>query len=95
MSAHVVQRYAAPLAEAAIDVVYLGIGQNGHLAFNVLPVADLSDPVAVKVVELDDDCRRQQVEDGCFPAALRTDARLHLDRSSAPGSRVTAMSDGT
>lgn len=64
---HEVRRYAAVLAEAPIDVVCLGIGQNGHLAFNDPPVADLSDPVGVKVVELDDDCRRQQVEDGCFP----------------------------
>lgn len=59
-------RYAALLAEAPIDVVCLGIGVNGHLAFNDPPVADLADPEAVKVVELDPVCRQQQVDDGCF-----------------------------
>ena len=61
-----VAAYAKLLAEAPIDVVCLGIGQNGHLAFNDPPVADLDDPAEVKVVELDDTCRRQQVEDGAF-----------------------------
>jgi glucosamine-6-phosphate deaminase len=60
--------YAAFLDEATIDVVCLGIGVNGHLAFNDPPVADLSDPVDVKIVELDEVCRRQQVDDGCFPS---------------------------
>jgi glucosamine-6-phosphate deaminase len=61
-----VERYSALLAEAPVDVVCLGIGQNGHLAFNDPPVADLADPVPVKVVELDEACRRQQVDDECF-----------------------------
>lgn len=61
------RRYAALLAEAPIDVVCLGIGENGHLAFNDPPVADFADPVLVKVVELDEVCRQQQVNDGCFP----------------------------
>ncbi|MGK9230912.1 6-phosphogluconolactonase [Inquilinus limosus] len=59
--------YARALAEAPIDIVCLGIGVNGHLAFNDPPVADLADPLDVKVVELDAVCRRQQVDDGCFP----------------------------
>lgn len=59
--------YARALAQAPIDIVCLGIGVNGHLAFNDPPVADLSDPLDVKVVELDAVCRRQQVDDGCFP----------------------------
>ena len=58
--------YARLLAEAPIDIVCLGIGVNGHLAFND-PPADLHDPAAVKVVHLDDVCRQQQVDDGCFP----------------------------
>jgi glucosamine-6-phosphate deaminase len=62
-----VQRYAALLDRAPIDIVCLGIGVNGHLAFNDPPVADFADPNDVKVVELDDICRRQQVDDGCFP----------------------------
>ena len=61
-------RYAALLAEAPIDIVCLGIGENGHIAFNDPPVADFADPRAVKVVELDAACRQQQVNDGCFPA---------------------------
>jgi glucosamine-6-phosphate deaminase len=59
------REYARKLAEAPIDLVLLGVGANGHLAFND-PPADLSDPLAVKVVELDDVCRQQQVDDECF-----------------------------
>ncbi|MGD7788679.1 6-phosphogluconolactonase [Propionibacteriaceae bacterium Y1700] len=58
--------YAAKLTEAPIDLVLMGVGQNGHIAFNDPPVADFDDPVAVKVVELDDVCRQQQVDDDCF-----------------------------
>lgn len=61
-------RYARLLAEAPIDVVCLGIGENGHIAFNDPPVADFADPLAVKPVELEEHCRRQQVNDGCFPS---------------------------
>ena len=60
-------RYAALMGEAPIDLVCMGIGENGHIAFNDPPVADFGDPAAVKVVELDEACRRQQVNDGCFP----------------------------
>jgi glucosamine-6-phosphate deaminase len=60
------ERYARMLAEAPIDVVCAGIGENGHLAFND-PPADFDDPKSVKVVELDQACRQQQVNDGCFP----------------------------
>jgi glucosamine-6-phosphate deaminase len=58
--------YAALLDAAPIDVVCLGIGVNGHIAFNDPPVADFNDPDDVKIVELDAVCRRQQVDDGCF-----------------------------
>jgi len=61
-------RYAALLAEAPIDVVCMGVGENGHIAFNDPCNADFADPLAVKEVELDRDCRLQQVHDGCFPA---------------------------
>lgn len=60
------RRYAALLGEAPLDLVCLGIGENGHLAFNDPPVADFADPERVKDVELDEACRRQQVNDGCF-----------------------------
>lgn len=58
--------YAELLQRAPIDLVCLGIGENGHLAFNDPPVADFADPAAVKSVELDEACRQQQVNDGCF-----------------------------
>ncbi len=60
-------RYAELLAEAPIDLVCLGIGENGHIAFNDPPVADFADSLKVKVVKLDEVCRQQQVNDGCFP----------------------------
>lgn len=60
-------RYEAILADGPVDVACLGIGENGHVAFNDPPVADFNDPNLVKLVELDDACRRQQVNDGCFP----------------------------
>jgi glucosamine-6-phosphate deaminase len=62
-----VARYAALMSEAPIDFVCLGIGVNGHIAFNDPPVADFDDPADVKIVELDDICRQQQVDDDCFP----------------------------
>ncbi|GIP33657.1 glucosamine-6-phosphate deaminase [Paenibacillus sp. J2TS4] len=62
------KRYVELLSEAPIDIVCLGIGENGHIAFNDPPVADFEDPMLMKPVELDDACRQQQVNDGCFPA---------------------------
>lgn len=64
--AAICEEYSQKLNAAPIDVVCLGIGENGHLAFNDPPVADFNDPLSVKVVELDDACRQQQVNDGCF-----------------------------
>lgn len=61
-------RYAALLDEAPIDIVCMGIGENGHIAFNDPHVAIIRDPAAVKLVELDEVCRMQQVHDGCFAA---------------------------
>jgi len=60
-------RYAALLSEKPIDLICLGIGENGHLAFNDPPVADFEDEQFAKRVELDATCRQQQVNDGCFP----------------------------
>ena len=59
-------RYAALLREHPTDIVVLGIGENGHIAFNDPGVADFNDPCDLKLVELDDMCRNQQVNDGCF-----------------------------
>ena len=51
-----------------IDIVFMGIGENGHIAFNDPHVADFNDPEPIKKVELDLTCRKQQVNDGCFAA---------------------------
>ncbi|HEY0209749.1 glucosamine-6-phosphate deaminase [Acerihabitans sp.] len=59
--------YAALVGRAPVDMVCLGVGENGHLAFNDPPVADFHDTEIMKVVALDPVCRRQQVNDGCFP----------------------------
>ena len=59
--------YATLLKKCPPDVVLMGIGENGHIAFNDPPVADFADPYLVKKVELDMICRMQQVHDGCFP----------------------------
>ncbi len=61
-------RYASVLSDQPLDLCCLGIGENGHLAFNDPPVADFDDPADLKVVELDPDCRAQQVHEGHFPA---------------------------
>jgi glucosamine-6-phosphate deaminase len=62
------KRYSDLLRAGPIDIVCLGIGENGHIAFNDPPVANFDDPEWIKVVELDDACRQQQVNDGCFPS---------------------------
>lgn len=63
-----IKRYAALLREEPCDIVVLGIGENGHIAFNDPHVALFDDPEAVKIVSLDETCRMQQVHDGCFAA---------------------------
>ncbi|MCX6221545.1 MAG: glucosamine-6-phosphate deaminase [Bacteroidia bacterium] len=59
-------RYGQLLSTNPVDIVCMGIGENGHLAFNDPHVADFKDKAQVKVVELDALCRQQQVNDGCF-----------------------------
>ena len=60
--------YVALLRQFPPDLILLGVGENGHLAFNDPPVADFDDPARMKIVELDDISRNQQVNDGCFAA---------------------------
>lgn len=60
------ERYASLLRQMPTDIVFLGIGENGHLAFNDPHVAFFDDPLTVKVVDLDPVCIQQQVNDGCF-----------------------------
>lgn len=59
-------RYEMLLKEQMMDFVAMGIGENGHIAFNDPPVADFNDERLVKLVVLDEMCRQQQVNDGCF-----------------------------
>ena len=61
-----IARYESLLCEHPVDVCMLGVGENGHIAFNDPWVADFNDPALVKVVPLDEKCRNQQVHDGCF-----------------------------
>ena len=60
------ERYSKLLNENLTDIVIMGIGENGHIAFNDPPVADFKDKKTVKAVKLDEICRQQQVNDGCF-----------------------------
>ena len=60
------RRYAELLEQNPPDFAVLGIGENGHLAFIDPPFCDFNDPEAVKVVQLDEVCRNQQVNDGAF-----------------------------
>ena len=75
-------RYAALLAKHPLDVCFMGVGENGHLAFNDPAMADFADPFAVKQVELDEVCRNQQVRDGCF--ATLADVPLHALTATIP-----------
>jgi glucosamine-6-phosphate deaminase len=73
------RRYEALLRTKPIDLCTLGIGENGHIAFNDPHVADFNDPRGVKKVDLDERCRRQQAGEGHFP-----------DFESVPPTAVTA-----
>jgi glucosamine-6-phosphate deaminase len=60
-------RYTRLLQAQAVDLCCLGIGENGHMAFNDPPVADFRDTHTMKLVQLDLPCRQQQVGEGYFP----------------------------
>ena len=60
------RRYARILERHPVDIVCMGVGENGHIAFNDPPVADFRDPELVKIVVLERACREQQVHDRCF-----------------------------
>jgi glucosamine-6-phosphate deaminase len=62
-----IKRYGNLLIDNPVDVACIGIGENGHIAFNDPGVADFNDTGYLKVVELDDACRKQQVGEGWFP----------------------------
>lgn len=63
-----IKRYTALLSEGPIDVAFVGIGENGHIAFNDPLVADFNDPHMLKRVRLDETSRQQQVNEGHFPS---------------------------
>jgi glucosamine-6-phosphate deaminase len=91
-----VEGYSALLAELPVDLVCLGIGVNGHLAFNDPPQADLEDPLPLRVVALSAASRAQQVDDGCFgrldevPTHALT---ITIPRLMAAGHLVCAVPD--
>ncbi|WP_017317474.1 glucosamine-6-phosphate deaminase [Mastigocladopsis repens] len=60
-------RYTKLLQAQPIDLCCLGVGENGHLAFNDPAVADFNDPLTLKLVKLDTVNRQQQVNTGSFP----------------------------
>jgi glucosamine-6-phosphate deaminase len=61
------RRYEQLLRAAPTALCTLGIGENGHIAFNDPHVADFEDPLGIKRVVLDERCRRQQANEGHFP----------------------------
>jgi glucosamine-6-phosphate deaminase len=94
--------YAQNLEQAKPQVCMLGIGENGHLAFNDPGVADFKDPLAIKVVPLDDTCRLQQTAEGWFGSpeqvpeyavSLTVSTILKVPRLivSVPGKRKAAI----
>jgi glucosamine-6-phosphate deaminase len=64
-SADVIRDTSKALAESPIDVAFVGIGENGHLAFND-PPADFDTEEPYLIVKLDEACRQQQVGEGWF-----------------------------
>ena len=78
-----IARYSAMLEEAPIDCAFVGFGENGHIAFNDPPSADFDDPVSMKVVVLDEACRRQQAGEGHFK-----------DAASVPRTAITITCPG-
>lgn len=102
-------RYAALLKQMPADMVFLGIGENGHLAFNDPHMAFFDDPLAVKIVDLAPECREQQINDGCFEALDQVPTQaititipelLHVDKlyaivpSKAKANAIKGACDG-
>jgi glucosamine-6-phosphate deaminase len=96
------EEYAAALRANPPLLCLLGIGENGHLAFNDPAEADFADPLDVKLVNLDRECRQQQVNEGWFPTfddvparaiTLTIPAILRIPELilSVPGSRKAAV----
>lgn len=89
----IIRRYEKILAESPVDLVCMGIGENGHIAFND-PPADFHDPQPVKIVDLDIVCRQQQVNDGCFPnldAVPKQAVSLTIPTLTAAGTLICSV----
>lgn len=61
----VIKEVSAEIRKAPIDIAFVGVGENGHLAFND-PPADFDTDEAYIVVNLDETCRKQQLGEGWF-----------------------------
>lgn len=88
-------RLGGLLAAAPVDVLLLGIGENGHLAFND-PPSDMATTAPYHVVELDDGCRRQQFGEGWFPsldAVPRQAISMSMHRILAADALVASVPD--
>jgi glucosamine-6-phosphate deaminase len=72
--AQVCRQMGDRIAEAPVDVAFVGIGENGHLAFND-PPADFSTESPYLLVDLDEACRRQQVGEGWFTSIAEVPTR--------------------
>jgi len=70
----IVRKVAAELKAAPIDIAFVGIGENGHLAFND-PPADFQTEEPYIIVDLDEPCRRQQVGEGWFASLSEVPTR--------------------
>lgn len=70
----VCERVGRELQAAPVDVTFMGIGENGHIAFND-PPADFETERPYIVVELDEVCRRQQVGEGWFASLAEVPTR--------------------
>jgi glucosamine-6-phosphate deaminase len=92
------REYAELLRQHNPQLCLLGIGENGHLAFNDPAEANFEDPLDIKIVSLDNECRQQQVNEGWFPdlpavptraITLTIPTLLRVPRliSSVPGER--------
>ncbi len=96
------RQYAEKLRSAYPQLCLLGIGENGHLAFNEPEVADFHDPLDAKIVQLDTLCRQQQTAEGWFANAadvpesaitLTIPALLRVPQliASVPGKRKSTI----
>jgi glucosamine-6-phosphate deaminase len=94
--------YVQELDRSAPALCLLGIGENGHLAFNDPGEADFHDPKLMRIVTLDDMCRQQQVAEGWFPSredvpkqalTLTIPALMRVPKliASVPGVRKAAI----